>query len=351
MNVLQNSCKVFGILLSLLLVFCVAACGKSEEKKYDYNFSEYVTIGQFKGIEVPAKELETTREEAVETIYSFLAQNQAVSKMPVTDRPVKNGDFVNIDYEGLRDGVAFKGGTAKGVELEIGSDTYIDGFEEGLIGANIGDTVALNLTFPEKYPQNTDLEGQPVVFNVKINSIKAYSYPEIDEEFLKENFSEYTSPEVFIEDIRKSCSQDKKINYVQEVMFGSATIIKYPEKELKEFEDGLKDMYQQYADSYGIKIEEFVENYVGIKYDDFVSEATLYAQEQVKTQIVCLAIAEREGIALSTEEFDSYAAEYAEDYGYQSAAECIDKMGRENIRVLGIIDKIVNIATESAVVK
>lgn len=343
--------KIITIMLSLLFLLSFSACGKNEEKKYDYNLSEYVTVGQFKGIEVPAEALETSKEEALQTIYDFLLQNQAVSKLPVTDRPVKEGDFVNIDYEGLRDGVAFEGGTAKGTELEIGSDTYIEGFEEGLIGASIGDTVSLNLTFPDKYPRNPELEGQPVVFNVKINSIQAYSYPEIDEEFLKENFSEYTSPEAFIEDVRKSCSQDKKINYIQEKMFESATVIKYPDKEVKEFEDALKETYQQYADSYGVEFKSFVEDYVGIKYDDYIAQVTAYAQKQVKTQIVCLAIAEKESITLSTEEFDKYAAEFAGDYGYQSAAECIDKMGRENIRVLGIVDKIINLANETAVIK
>ncbi len=342
--------KAFVLILSFCVLFSITACGIAEEKKYDYNLSEYVTVGQFKGIEVPQKELDTTNEEAISTIYSFLVENDAVSKMPVEGRPVEKGDFVNIDYEGLRDGVAFQGGTAKGAELEIGSNTYIEGFEEGLIGANIGDTVALNLTFPEKYPQSPELEGQPVVFNVKINSIKAYSYPEIDKEFLKENFSEYETPEAFIEDIRLSCVEDKKLNYVQEKMFESATVIKYPEKETKEFEDELKNVYQQYADSYSVSLKEFVEDYVGLKYDEYTAQVTEYARQQVKTQLVCLAIAEAEGITLSDEQFNSYAASFATDYGYQSAAECIDKMGRENIRVLGLIDTVINMAVEAAVV-
>lgn len=335
--------------LALCAIFSFTACGK-EEKKYDYNFSEYVTIGQFKGIEVPNAELETTKEEAIKTIYSFLVENNAVSKMPVEDRPVENGDFVNIDYEGLRDGVAFEGGTASGFELEIGSGSFIEGFEEGLIGAEIGETVSLNLTFPEVYPQSKELEGQPVVFNVKINSIKAYSYPDIDNEFLKENFSEYDSPEAFIEDIRLSCVADKKLNYVQEKLIDSATVIKYPEKETKEFENELGSVYQQYADSYGVPLEEFVEEYVGLKFSEYSAQVTEYAQQQVKTQLVCLAIADAEGIILTDEQFNSYAETFAADYGYQSAAECIDKMGRENIRVLGLMDTVINMAVEAAVI-
>ena len=351
--------KPTAILLAALMLFAASACGSEAETTgdgklgkydfYDYDLSEYVEIGEFMGIEVSADDITATDEEAIEKVHSFLEENDAVSKMPVTDRAVRNGDFVNIDYVGTKDGVAFDGGTAQGYDLEIGSGTFIPGFEEGLIGAEIGETVALDLTFPEQY-KSAELAGAAVVFTVTVNSIQAYSYPEINDEFISTNFGDYSSAEAFIADVKTSIVSDKKWTIVREKLLSSANVLKYPEKEIASFEKELNDNYQNYADSFGLSLEDFVQQYMGMTYDTFKQQVTEYAQGEVKTQMVCVAIARREGIELTEEEFNEYVTFYANQYNCASDEECLQKYGRNNITIWGSVDTVVNAAVENCVV-
>ena len=353
--------RIIAITLAALMLLAASACGSEANENsgggagkydfYDYDLSEYVEIGEFKGIEVSASEIAVTDEEALEKVHAFLRENDAVSKMPVTDRPVQTGDFVNIDYEGLRDGVAFEGGTAQGAELEIGGGRFIPGFEDGLIGAEIGETVALNISFPDPYPNNPDLAGVPVVFNVKINSIQAYSYPEINDEFIANNFSDYDSVEAFLADVKSGEETEKKWDAVREKLLDSATVLKYPQKEIDSFTAEIRSNYQKYADSYGVSLEEFVQQYMGMDYATFERQAEEYAQSEVKTQMTCVAIARREGIELSEEEFGEYVSYYAGQYNCESDEECLQKYGRNNITIWGLVDTVIDAAVEAAVVK
>ena len=244
--------KLTAILLAALMLVTASACGGENGGSaepagdgalgkydfYDYDLSEYVELGQLNGIEVSADEVSATDEEAIEKIHQFLVENDAASKMPVTGRAVQKGDFVNIDYVGTKDGVAFAGGTAQGYELEIGSGTFIPGFEDGLIGAEIGETVALDLTFPEHY-KSAELAGKAVVFTVTVNSIQAYSFPEIDDEFIANNFSDYSSVDAFIADVKTDIAANKKWDLVREKLLDGAKVLKYPEKEIASFENEL----------------------------------------------------------------------------------------------------------------
>ncbi|MFT4008196.1 MAG: FKBP-type peptidyl-prolyl cis-trans isomerase [Lacrimispora sp.] len=140
-----------------------------------------ITLGNYKGIEVTKTPVEVTDEEVDQAVQSAL---QAKATYVEVDRAVEDGDKVNIDYVGTKDGVAFDGGTAQGQDLTIGSNQFIDGFEDGLIGAKKGDKVTLNLAFPENY-QNTDL-AEPV-FEVTVNTISEQQIPEINDAFVQEN--------------------------------------------------------------------------------------------------------------------------------------------------------------------
>ena len=130
---------------------------------------EVTKLGQYKGIEVTKEDTTVTDAELDQRIASILQANPEITE--ITDRPAQEGDTVNIDYVGMKDGVAFDGGTAEGYDLELGSGAFIDGFEDGLIGANVGEERSLNLTFPEDYG-NADLAGQAVVFYVTVNKIE-----------------------------------------------------------------------------------------------------------------------------------------------------------------------------------
>ena len=355
--------KAIAITLAALTLLAFSACGSEGETAsgagdalgkydfYDYDLTGYIEIGEFKGIEIPAAEIAVTDEEVIETVHEFLLKNNALEKAPVTDRPVQKGDFVNIDFEGLRDGVAFAGGTAQGFELEIGSGRFIPGFEEGLIGVEIGQTVSLDLNFPDPYPNDPDLAGVPVVFNVKVNSIQAYAYPEITDEYVAANFGDYDSAEAFLADVRTDNETNKKWSAVREAMLASANVLKYPQKEIDSFKNEIKSNYQKYADSYGVTLEEFVDKYMTMDYATFEQQAEEYAQGEVKTQMLCVAIARREGIELTEEEFNDYVTYYAKQYNCASNEECLQKYGRDNITIWGLVDTVIQTAVDAAVVK
>ena len=197
--------KMTAVLLAAVMAFSLAACGgedtdgttaaeteessstdeteaAAEEPEYFSafnldNLSDYVQLGEYKGIEVTAQDT-TVTDEDVETELQSQVENATPIYEEITEGTVADGDVVNIDYEGTLDGVAFDGGTDTDFNLTIGSGQFIDGFEDGLIGKNIGDTVELNLTFPEDYTVNSDLAGQDVVFTVTINYVQGEEIPQ-----------------------------------------------------------------------------------------------------------------------------------------------------------------------------
>ena len=167
------------LLADLAMAGVLAACGSKKDEsglKYlsDFKAEDYVKLGEYKGVEISVAEPEVTQEALEGAISVMLSEDSKVEPVEVTGRSVKAGDSVNIDYEGKLDGVAFEGGTAQGADLIIGSGRFIGGFEAGMIGMEIGETRDLDLSFPDPYTPNPDLAGKPVVFTVKVNSIKTW---------------------------------------------------------------------------------------------------------------------------------------------------------------------------------
>ena len=153
------------------------------------NVADYVTLGEYKGIEV-TETTPTVTDDYVQSYIDYALQSNMVTT-EVTDSDVQTGDIANIDYEGKIDGVAFEGGTDKGYDLEIGSGSFIDGFEDGLIGAEIGETRDVTVTFPESYP-NAEVAGKEAVFTVTVNSIHTESLPDLtDDMMLAESMLKY----------------------------------------------------------------------------------------------------------------------------------------------------------------
>lgn len=171
---------------------------------------DYVTLGDYLGVEVAmAKPVITDTD--VDSYIEYARANNKVKK-EVTGRAVQSGDVANIDYEGKKDGVAFEGGTAEKQDLEIGSHSFIEGFEDGIIGMKAGETKELNLTFPEAY-QNADLAGQDVVFTVKLNNIYVNELPELNDEFVTglgiENVSTMDDYRTYVRDNLEKSAQSQ----------------------------------------------------------------------------------------------------------------------------------------------
>ena len=165
-----------------------------------------VELGEYKGIQVEVSVPEIKDEDVEAELKK--AQEEQARTVPVEDRPVADGDIATIDFEGFVDGVPFEGGKAEGHSLEIGSHTFIDTFEDQLIGKNVGDDVDVNVTFPDQY-QAPELAGKPALFKVKIHEIKAKELPELNDEFASEVSEKETLAE-FKEEIKERLAQAKE---------------------------------------------------------------------------------------------------------------------------------------------
>lgn len=320
-------------------------------EKGEYDVSEYIKLGQYKGIEVKVEKLEVTEEDIEEAIQSDL---QYFSKTEeVTGRPVEDGDIVNIDFEGFLDGEAFDGGSATGSDLTIGSNAFIDGFEEQLIGANIGEEVELNLSFPENYGKE-ELNGQPVVFKVVVNSIKVNVLPELNDDFVKEKF-ELETVEEYKESIREEIQayyEEEmfaiKINNIMNTILDNSEIMGYPQTLIDYYIAEVNLSLEQNASLYGVDKETLLAAY-NITQEDFDADAKIYAETMAKQEITLKAIIESENMDLSEEEFNEKVSQLALESGFSSSEELLKVAGEEEVKEILLYKKVMEFIAEEAI--
>lgn len=288
------------------------------------NITDFVELGDYKGLSADY-EVEPITDGDVDDFIKQALESQSATEEITEDRPVQEGDVVNIDYEGKKDGVAFDGGTAQGFDLGIGTHTFIDGFESGLIGAKKGETLDLNLTFPENYG-SAELAGADVVFTVTVNSIKEKVTPELTDETAGSVMSGATTADECKKLVREQLEKENEDtamaqakNALLEQAVSNSTINKIPDGLKQEKLDYMKASAESYAQAYGMDIETFVAQALGATMDEFESQCEEYAQTDVEQVLVTYAIAHAEGLVLSDEEaretIEPYVASLgAEDY-------------------------------------
>jgi len=350
--------KKKGLILFMCSILALAGACKSGTTS-GLKASDYVTLGKYKGIEVTVDRVEITDELVEMAIEDHRKSNATVEE--VTGRAVMKGDIVNIDFVGMMDGVAFDGGSAQGVDLEIGSGQFIPGFEDGLIGANIGDTVSINLNFPEVYQNNPDLAGKPVVFNVTINSIAAAMVPELTDEYVKE-FTEYDSVQAFKDATKQQLQEISDENYEADLMnvvlnklIEEATFSSIPQSLLDFHADTYRNfMEQQVMLTYGVTLDEYLE-YLGMTRDDFEQVVSRFAEGQAKAELVEKAIADSEKIKISEKDYKEMLPQYMSDRGV-STEENLRKnetkeQTKENMRRIKAMDLVIDqaVVTENKV--
>jgi len=273
-----------------------------------------VKLGEYKDLGIEKEDSEVKDEEIEEEIERV--RNQHGQLVGSDKEVVEDGDFVIIDFEGKKDGEKFPGGSAEEYSLEIGSNTFIPGFEEQLIGAQVGEELELNVTFPEDYNAE-DLAGEEVVFDVKVKEIKEKELPELDDEFAKEvsdyeTFEEYrNSIEERLQKSKKDRTQRDYENKLIEKASENAEI-DVPDKMV---EDELDKMFQNFAQSVsqqGMDIEDYL-NYIGTDESGWKEQNRESAENRTKSNLVLEAIAEKEGIEISDEEIEEQINEIAEN--------------------------------------
>ena len=274
-----------------------------------------VELGQYKGVEAPKAAVSVT-DEQVEAEVDKKANE--VARIVTVEREAQDGDTVVIDYKGLKDGVAFDGGTAEGYELRLGSHTFIPGFEDQLIGVKAGDEKDLNLTFPEEYHAK-ELAGAAVVFQVKVHEVKETQVPAKDDELAKD-VSEFDTLDEFRADIRKNL--EKKQQEEADRAFESALMEKVSEAAKLDLpasmvEDEVNTELQNFdyqLRSQGMSLEQY-SKMLGGDLSGFKNSIRPSAEKQVRLRVVLNAIAEAEGLEATEEDLNAEYQKLADQYG------------------------------------
>lgn len=319
----------------------------SEREDYvaleDMETEDYVTIPEYASMTVQAVKPDVTDERIESYINSKILTTYAV-----TDRAVAAGDAVLIDYVGKKDDVAFDGGSAEGYVLNIGSGTFIEGFESGLIGAMPGETVDLNLTFPEEY-HAAELAGADVVFTVTVHEIQeSTDYASVTPELLSLMGSSYTSKEEIWADAAKSVEENAQASYesnianaIMESLLEQSSFTSVPQhlvdEEVQNYNIYMETLCLNY---YGVDVETFVTSFYGITMDEYDTQMKQMCEDTVKQYLIMEAVARAEGIEVTDEMMNEKAAAEAAEYQYESAEALIEEVGRTTYRMYLLQDMV-----------
>ncbi|MEE1239557.1 MAG: trigger factor [Acutalibacteraceae bacterium] len=277
-----------------------------------------IEIGDYKGLKAEKAAVKVTDEEVDAEVNAMAERNARM--VSVEDRAAENGDTVVIDFEGFTDGVAFDGGKAEGHSLTLGSGQFIPGFEDQIVGKNIGDEFDVNVTFPEEYGAE-ELAGKPAVFKVKLHEIKVRELPTVDDEFAKD-VSEFDTLDALKEDL-KNKALDRKTKAADEAVENDLVqqIVDSIKGEIPEamYENRLEQCVEDFAyrlQSQGLNLETYLK-YTNSNIDEFKKSFRPQAEAQVKFRLALEKIVELENITPSEEELEAEFAKLAENYGVE----------------------------------
>ena len=336
-------------LITLLALFASCSDGDKSNNFYSYDLEKYVELGDYMSVDFELESDVVTDLDVENKIKSVLKEHNHTTEAESTE-PIANGDTAIIDFVGYIDGQTFEGGSAEAYSLEIGSNSFIAGFESGLVGKNIGEKVSLDLSFPETY-HNKDYAGKPVVFEVTVKNVYRTVYPELTPDLLKKITAE-PDLESYKNSIRDTLSIEKKetvknnnYNNLVDLVLKVCDVKKYPKYEVMIYRDRYIQNYTETAKQQGLSIETFVA-YNGYTMDDFKDLMEQNAKQMVKKELVFLAIAEKEKITLTEQEYDVGMVEYMNELEYTSHKSFIEDVGEARLRGLLTIDKTVNVLIE-----
>ena len=313
-----------------------------------------VGLGKYKGVEVEKADITVTDEEVDAELAKEQEKNATYKE--ITDRAVADGDKVNLNFEGFVDGVAFEGGKGEDYPLTIGSSSFIPGFEEQLVGAEIGKEIDVNVTFPEEY-QSADLAGKPAVFKCTVLKITEKVLPELNDEFA-DDVSEFSTLEEYKADIRKNLEVKKeekakteKENKVIDAIIADSEI-EIPEPMLRAQQEQIVDEFAQRLQSQGLSIDQYFA-YMGSTREKMVEESKDQADKRIRTRLVLEEIVKAENIVATEEDFDTELGKLAEAYG--TDIDTVKKIfeGKEKDRMMEdiAVQKAVSFVADNAVEK
>ena len=306
-----------------------------------------VKLGQYKGLEAPRAEVKVMAADVNARLKEMAERN---ARMVSVDRPVKKGDTATIDFEGFDNGVPFEGGKGEGFDLEIGSGSFVPGFEEQLIGMKAGEEKDIDITFPENY--TPELAGKPVVFHVKVNEVKVKEIPAIDDEFAKD-VSEFDTLKELKADLKKKITAERKEAaqrafedaLMQKVAAGIECDI--PEELVEMQADRMLENFKQQMASQGIAFEQYLQM-TGSTEAEFKAQAHGPALEQVRMDLTIEAIIAAEGLEATEEEIEAEIKNVSDKYGMD--LETVKKfLPAQQVAEQVIREKVIKLVADSAV--
>ena len=289
---------------------------------------DYVTLPEnFASLTFKRSEIEPTEEELQSEIDSLLSDH--TTEKQVTDRAAADGDTVNIDYAGSVDGVAFSGGTYSGYSLTLGSGTFIDGFEDQIVGHTPGETFDVTVTFPEGYSDSTDSEGNTVVlsgkkavFSVTLNYISEKVLPELTDAWVAENYGESDDVHT-VEELKalyqKMLYNTNLQNAIMDDLLANSTFKELPSEITSYYIRMFLNYYNQYATAYGMDLNAFAQTQGYTDADAMLAASDAYFEHLAKQDLILQAVAETKSLAPTQEELDDANSTYADTYGENRA--------------------------------
>ena len=310
-----------------------------------------VTLGEYKGLEVAKTDVEVSDEEVAAELEKEREKNART--ISVEDRAVENGDMIMLDFEGFVNGVAIDGGKGENYPLTIGSNAFIPGFEEQLVGAKIGEDVEVNVTFPEEY-QAPELAGCAAVFKCKVNEIKVKELPELDDDFAQD-VSKFDTLDEYKEDVKAKLAANKadaakraKEDAVIEKIIENAQM-DIPEAMIDTQARQLVDEFAQRIQAQGLSFEQYLQ-FTGMTLDTALEQMKPNAVKRIQSRLVLEAVVKAENIEVSEEDVKAEIAKMAETYKMDAdkLAEIMSDEEKKQIQMDMAIEKAVELVTEAA---
>lgn len=351
----QMKKKIAVIAVFIIVLTLISGCKGKSNRPFDYDISKYIALGDYIGIEYTYSVEEVTEEAINSYINSALADKGYGEESDVTDRAVQNGDEVNISFVGRMNGEEFEGGSSDSYDLLIGSNSFIDGFEAGLVGVNKGETKVLDLKFPDDYG-NEELNGKDVEFTVTVNSITTIVYPELTDEIVKEisdcqtvdEYNTYVNDQVQLTN-EQNATNDKEMQIWNKIV-ENTTVYSYPENELTKYKEIILDSYDQSAQSqFGMSYEEFLKQAYNKTLEDIDDEIMEQVKATVKDYMTVVAIARDQDLDLTDEEYQSELESYAKSNGYSDTQEFLDAIDESQFYLSLLINRVMDFVVDNAV--
>lgn len=327
------------------------------------NVSDYIKLGAYVGVEIEEVTVEVTDKIIENTIKEFLKEYAEEYKLTESDK-AENGDTLVITYVGYIDeektdkfenGEKFTEATT-GSDLELGSGSFIPGFEDALVGHSVGETVTFNVVFPDDYKNNPDLSGVNTKFEVYIRSGVRMISPEYTDELVAEKTDYETVEEhkaYLIEELHKAAKEKEhssKVSAAWEKIIKASEVIKYPEELLNAAVSLTISQYESYAAQYKLSLEQLLSLYYGITTEKFKEQVTDECKDYIVEELILIEIIRKEKLEINDREYAEAAKEYADKFGLESVEKLEEEYGADVVKENIQWDKVCNFLLENAVI-